>query len=278
VTGKNGWFFFTGEDSIADYQNVEPFKPGRLAKIQKNLDYLNKKLNSQGITLLVVIPPNKSTVYPQYMPEQIPVIGEKSRLDQFLEYMRKNNDTFVVDLRPTLLDASKTQDVYYKTDTHWNDVGAYYGYVETVGALKTNYPLLTPHSISDFNYTYIGDSAHDLSLLMGFSTYTEENWVLIPNFKIQLKEEKTALHDGRYIRMVTNTNQQLPKLLVFGDSFYSSLAHFIEPHFGSVKTIPFTLDNQIWSLDWIQREHPNVVLIEIAERDLEISLPMLLEN
>jgi len=135
VTGINGWIIFTGEGSISDYQNVDLFKPGRLAKLQNKLDQLNKELSSKGVTLLVVIPPNKSTVYPQYKPEQIPVIGEKSRLDQFLEYMKQNGDTFVLDLRPTLLDASRNQDVYYKVDSHWNDVGAFYGYMEIMQRL-----------------------------------------------------------------------------------------------------------------------------------------------
>jgi len=114
---------------------------------------------------------------------------------------------------------------------------------------------------------------------MGLSNYTEENWILIPNFEIQLKEEKIAMPNGvRYIRNVTNVDQNLPKLLVFHDSFYSQLAHFIEPHYSKVKTIPFTSTQGVWSLDWIQREHPDIVIIEIVERSLDNSLPALLGN
>lgn len=279
LIGKNGWIFFTGEGSMADYQNIQPLKPGRLTRLQKSLDRLNQDLGRQGITLLVVIPPNKSTIYSQYMPEQIPVIGEKSRLDQFLEYMRLHGDTFILDLRPTLLDASRTQDVYYKIDTHWNDVGAYYGYLEIMRHLAFDYPLLAPHPISDFKYIHAGDSVRDLSSLMGLSNYVEENWVLIPDFEIQLNEEKIALPDGpRYIRNVTNMDKQLPELLVFHDSFYGQIAHFIEPHFSRVKTIPFTSMEGIWSLDWIQREKPDIVIIEIVERSIDNTLPMLFGN
>lgn len=276
LIGKNGWIFFTGEGSIADFQNIEPLKPGRLTRLQKNLDQLKKDLRKQGITLLVVIPPNKSTIYSQYMPEQIAVVGEKSRLDQFLEYMKLYGDTFILDLRPVLLDASRAQDVYNKTDTHWNDVGAYYGYMEIMRRLALDYPQLTPHPISDFNYTHAGDSVRDLSSVMGLSNYLEENWVLIPDFDVQLNEEKIALPDGlRYIRSVTNTDKQLPKLLVFHDLFYGQLAHFIEPHFSVVKTIPFASTEGIWSLDWIQQEKPDIVIIEIVERSIDNTLPML---
>jgi len=278
VVGENGWLFFTGEVSILDYQNTAAIKPGRLARLQRNLDRLNKDLEEKGITLLVIIPPNKSTIYAQNMPEQIPVIGDQSRLDQFLEYMQLNGGTHILDLRPALLEASQSQAVYYKTDTHWNDVGAYYGYAETMHALAQAYPLLAPHPISDFKYTHIGNSVHDLPMLMGLPNYTEEDWLLLPSFEIQLSEEKNALRDGRFIRTVTNANEQLPKLLVFGDSFYGTLGRFIEPHFSRVKFIPFTPIDEIWSLDWIEQENPDIVIIEIAERSIDDTLPLLFSN
>lgn len=279
VIGEDGWIFYTGEESIYDYQNMDPFKKRMLINIQKRLDTLSADLESRGITLLVVVPPNKSTIYSQYMPEEIPIIGEKSRLDQLIEFMNLNGHTSIIDLRQTLLDISQAQDLYYKTDSHWNDVGAYYSYVEIMDALSSDYKMLLPRQISDFEYTYVGNITRDLPKLMGLPAYEEENWRLVPKFKFQLKETHALLPDGiHYIRTITNVDRQLPELLVFGDSFYVFLAPFIEPHFGRVKTIPFTTSDEIWSLDWIQRENPDIVIIEIVERYLNLSLPTLLEN
>jgi len=278
VIGRDGWLFLTGDGSLMDFQNTNPLNKKKLAKLQRNLHQLNMQLRQKGITLLVVIPPNKSTVYSQFMPEQIPVIGQKSSLDQFVEYMKLNGDAFVLDLRQTLLDASGSREVYYKTDTHWNDVGAYYGYAAIMQTLAVDYPELVPHPLSDFEYTHVADSVHELPLLMGLSSYKEANFDLFPNFEVQLKAEEISLPDGRYIRTVTNTDQQLPKLLVFGDSFYGPLAHFIEPHFSRVKTIPFTYKSGVWSLDWIAQENPDIVIIEIVERYIDVTLPRLFEN
>ena len=278
VIGKSGWVFFTGDNSMTDYQKADTLKQKELFALQTKLDRLNKDLKDKGVALLVVIPPNKSTIYSQYMPDEIPVLGQISQLDQFVKYMKLHGDTFVLDLRPTLLDANQPHAIYYKTDTHWNDVGAYYGYVGIMHALELNYPVMIPRPISDFTYTYKGTSVRDLPLLMGLSKYPEENWVLTPNFANQLTETKITLPDGRFIRTVINTDKQLPKLLVFDDSFYGSLAHFIEPHFSRVKTIPFTYENDVWSLDWIQRENPDIVIIEVVERDIDVALLRLFEN
>ena len=279
VIGEDGWIFYTGEQSISDYQNVDPLKKRMLISIQKRLDKLSTDLESRGITLLVVIPPNKSTIYSQHMPEGIPIIGEKSRLDQLIEFMNLNGQTPIIDLRQTLLDISQTQDIYYKTDSHWNDIGAYYSYVEIMDALSSDYTMLLPRPISDFEYTYSGNITRDLPKLIGLPAYQEENWRLIPKFKFQLQETRALLPDGiHYIRTITNADRQLPELLVFGDSFYVFLAPFIEPHFSRVKTIPFTTADEIWTLDWIQRENPDIVIIEIVERYLNLSFLALLEN
>lgn len=279
VIGKDGWIFYTGEMSIQDYQNTEPMRKKKLIFLQQELSLLSADLEKKGITLLVVIPPNKSTVYSRYMPEEIPVIGETPRLDQFIEFMNLYGGVSIVDLRQTLRSASLSQDVYFKTDTHWNDMGAYYGYVEIMHALSSDYPVLKPRSLSDFEYKKAGDSIRDIPLLMGLLDYKETGWALIPKFEVELKETSVVLPDGtRRIRTVTNIDKQLPELLVFGDSFYGRLAHFVEPHFSRVVTVPFTGAEGIWSLDWIQRENPDIVIIEVVERYIDVTLPMLFGN
>jgi len=279
LIGKEGWIFYTGDRNVQEYQKVDSLNKNTLMIFARELNRLNKELGKEGRTLLVVIPPNKGTIYSQYMPDQIPVIGQKSPLDQFVEYMKQNGDIPILDLRPTLLDASRSQGIYYKTDTHWNDVGAYYGYVTIMRTLARDYPALLPHPITDFEYRNIGTSTRDLPLLMGLPNYKEENWFLVPKFEVDLKETSAVLSYGAdHTRTVTNSDSQLPKLMVFHDSFYVSLSHFIEPHFSSTVTIPYTNKKNIWSLDWIEQENPNIVIIEIVERYLDISLPELFEN
>jgi alginate O-acetyltransferase complex protein AlgJ len=279
VVGKDGWIFYTGDRSMGEYQRTDSFRKKKLSDLQKNLNRLDKDLRKKGITLIVVIPPDKSSIYPQYMPGEIPVVGEESRLDQFVEFMKLKGEVTVVDLRQTLLNASRLQYVYFKTDTHWNDIGAYYGYREIMKSLSSNYPNLQPHPLSDFEYRHVDDSTRDIPLLMGFQNFKEENRRLFPKFKVDLDETSPVLPYGAdSTRVVTNGDTRLPRLLVFHDSFYRSLAHFIEPHFSRVMSVPWTDKAGVWSLDWIQRENPNIVIIEVVERYLDNSLPELFDN
>ncbi len=276
--GRDGWLFYSGELSIMDYQNSDPLKKRNLADLQTGLDRLNASLKRDGRTLFVVIVPNKSTVYSQYIPEEIPVIGETSRLDQFLTYMRIKGDTKIIDLRSTLINASVAHDVYYKTDTHWNDLGAYYSYQKIMNALVQDYPMLVPRPLSDFEYTDEGYSTRDLPVLMGMPQIEEKSWALVPDFPDQTQISNILLSDGRNVRFSINQNTALPKLLIFHDSFYNkSLFKFMEPHFGRVTAVPFSKIPGIWSTSWIQKESPDIVIVELVERYLQY-LPDLLNS
>ena len=123
------------------------------------------------------------------MPGEIPILGNESRLDQLIKYIRQDGETNIVDLRSVLLNASKTQDVYFKVDTHWNDLGAYYGYYEILGLLSHYDSRLTPHPLSDYKYERQGELINpDLPFVLGIPPIREEYWKLTPKFSFQKTE------------------------------------------------------------------------------------------
>lgn len=153
VVGEDGWLFFTGNLTLKNHQRVTPLNVSNIKKLVNALNQINAQVNEYGGTLVVVIPPDKSTVYPQYMPEEIPVIGTVTSLDRLIERLNKSSDIQLIDLRPVLTRASETTQVYYKTDTHWNCAGAFYAYKEILSGLAVMYPDLHVHPIEDFTIT-----------------------------------------------------------------------------------------------------------------------------
>jgi alginate O-acetyltransferase complex protein AlgJ len=265
VVGKDGWLFFTAEKSVQDYQNAIPFAWGDLVEVQQNLDVLNAQLQSRGITLLVVIAPDKSSIYPDYMPAEIPVINKNSRLDQFVFYMRNYGKTQVLDLRPTLRQARKTRQVYYATDTHWNDYGAFAAYAKIIATLRKTYPDLKAYPLQRFNYVALGPQHLDLAENIGSAALTEEK------FELRLtgnttQEKELPLEDGRHVTLTWNADQRLPRALVYHDSFFFAVIPMLSANFSSVVFVPHYTGGAIWNLDWIDQQKPDVVIIEFAER------------
>src|SRR3990172_5638081 len=84
LVGEDGWLIYTAENEIEGYQHTDLFPEPELVRIQQALDALAARYAEQGITLVVVVPPNKNTIYPKPVPSQIPVIGVESSLSQLV--------------------------------------------------------------------------------------------------------------------------------------------------------------------------------------------------
>lgn len=116
--GCPDWLFLADELTI--YAQREQ---NALARAQ-NAVALSKALAQRGITLVVVVVPDKSRIEAAHLcglnrPQRF-----AGRVDQWLAQLRVAG-VDVVDLQPvlqTLVDAGK--DAYLRTDTHWNEVGA----------------------------------------------------------------------------------------------------------------------------------------------------------
>jgi hypothetical protein len=272
IVGKDGWLFYTAEKSIDDYQGTNPYTPKDLRDISNKFEALNDQLKQKGIMLIVVIAPNKSTIYPEYMPDQIKKIRDASRLKQFVDYMHKNGKTILVDLRADLIEVSKTRQVFYKTNTHWNPYGEYTAYAKIMFAISQRYPKLISHPLSDYEEMHAGLITHDIPRILGMPNIKEEFWVLKAKFASGTNFREVPLSDGRVVRLSWNQDQNLPSALIYHDSFLDGVVPFLEPHFRQTTSIPSTSIPGIWSSEWLEQAHPDIVIIEYAERFMNFNL------
>lgn len=281
IVGKDGWVFFTGDQTMDYYQHTNLLSKKKLSEIGQSLDQLNSRLRESGITLIVLIPANRESIYSEYMPDEIPVLEEKSRLDQFVKYMRLHGETPIVDLRSVLAEASISQQVYFKKDTHWNSYGAYYAYREFFSVLSESYPELRPHPLSD--YEIIRDQySMGMNGLMGIPPQNEENFLFEPKFNNEIQSIRIQIDSnprGRSVIYSSNSDPNLPTALVYHDSFFNFLRYpFFEPHFSEMISVSYMRDPTIWNLKWIEVYKPDIVIIELVERYLFSLLPQLLSS
>lgn len=280
LVGKDGWLYYNGGLSYREYQRTDRFAERDLRSLGLALDQVNSRLAAEGKTLLLVIPPNKTSIYPQFMPDEIPVIGQQSRMDQFMAYMRAHSTTRILDLRPALVAASATQQTYYRTDSHWNNLGAFYASQAILAELALVYPSVQPHPISDYKLLYVNSTGEtDLPRSMGYLSLPEIVPVFEPRFPVLTHETTENLADGTQLRLITNQNTSLPRLLIFGDSFYGGLygglEAFLQPEFSQVVDLPYRAIGGGTLTDWVSYAKPDVVIVECVERDLENLFPLL---
>ncbi len=270
IVGNGNWLLYTGEQSLDDYQNTLPVTEKDCALLQSRLDDINSQLEAKGITFLLVLAPNKNTIYPEYLPPQIPILGKRSFLDQCMEFQKLHGQAPILDLRPALLAARNEHQVYFATDSHWNPYGALAGYQEILRALQKDYPILQSHPLDDYQIRDIGMQSGDLALRLGQVSVTERFFNLVLKEKHNVKSWTMSSAAG-LITVTSRSDQKLPKLVMYGDSFSGGLIPFLSDHFSRA----VYLRSNTPEMDFIYSEKPDIVIVEVTERYLSLLIKSL---
>jgi hypothetical protein len=283
--GQESWLFLNGEQSLEDYRATEPFSPDELDRWQQVLQARQRWLAERGVKYVLVVAPNKQTIYPEYLPPAINRAGPASRLDQLLARLRACTDLAVVDLRESLLRAKAREKLYFQTDTHWNDRGAYWGYHQLVNTLASWFADLRPRPRSAFKDQEFGGFSGDLARMIGLSEILHEDDVTLVPRQPRRARPATAEGYGETHRQLPPDqlsfamacpDPRLPRAVVFRDSFGLALVPHLAEHFSrSVYFFQPTLDTDQYLLDTgaVERERPDVVIQEIVERRLMMPIP-----
>lgn len=265
LVGKEGWLELTSSKNLDNYQNAAKIQRQEIKNTQSKFEYLYKELSKRNISLFLIIPPNKVTIYPDKLPNEIQKIKQHSKLDMFAAYVQKYGPPGFIDLRPALRKARKSQDVYYKTDTHWNAYGTFTAYREIIRQLSKAYPQLSAKSLKDFQVSST-PSIRDTARIMGTSDWLEPYINFAPKFKddvqwVALNEDRTSLQVS-----ITPT-KNAPTLLMYVDSFGLLLKDFLSWHFSKATYVLFdSKDPDLTMLKMIDATKPDIVIIEMLER------------
>lgn len=268
VIGKDGWLYFDNHDSLLDATGRAVLSDKLVERGVESFARNWQEMRKKNIKYLLVIAADKSSVYPEFLPDYIKP-SEPHRIDKFLNALKKKYPDFpVLDLRPILKKAKEKEIVYQKTDTHWNRRGAHYSYVEIMKMLG-----IKPHFRDEFINTEGGLIRGDISEIMS-SDAMNVNFELEPKFPVTFeyaltqhspREEFVKQKMDRFYNptVYRNSNKNLPVAFVYKDSFFGDLAAFTAEHFSmlfSANEFPCDLDYEI-----IKNFHPNVVIQEFWE-------------
>jgi alginate O-acetyltransferase complex protein AlgJ len=272
VAGRDGFFFYADDSAIDDYVSQDPLTPAAIANWRSALVRASRWLQARSIGYVFLIAPDKHVIYPEMMPPTINRIGAMTRADQLYGSIRDLG--FVVDVRPALFDARSRERIYQKTDTHWNDRGAFVAYTAIVTAARAQVPAIPPPwPRSDFDAVTRDLEGKDLAGMMGLKrVLREQDLELIPRRArrarvVEPPGAKPADEEGRLVTEIPGST--LPRAVIFRDSFASQLAPFLSEHFSRAV--------YLWQNDFdatvVEEERPDIVIQEIVGRHLYNFIP-----
>ena len=262
IIGKNNWLFY--KDTLDDFTHSNLLKQEELERIKDNLEIQKKWLKKQGIEFVVMVAPNKNSIYSEYMSAKYNVINNNSRLDQFIAYMLKHSDIKLVDVRGEMLQKKKTNTLYYKTDTHWNDVGAFIGYKKLMGVVGEIFGMIKPYDFKDYSIKKATDYSGDLAEMMSLKgVIKESNFVMKKNNREEYKYLTASKEKNIIVTEISNS--KFPKAVMFRDSFSIRMIPFISNHFSRI-----VYDwGSYFDAELIKAEKPDIVIREVVERSFK---------
>jgi len=279
LIGRDGWLFFRTDDVIRNYRGTDLFSENELKRWRRVLTERRDWLAKRGIRYLLVIAPNKHSVYPEQMPRAIHRVSTNSRLVQLTAYMKRHSDVTVLNLLDPLVRSKSEQRVFHKTDTHWNAYGAFIGAQEILERLKAWYPDVCVPGVEDYDLVVHDCDTQtvknvspwikmDLAAMLSSPIpYREKVIDLVPrrpslSVPVQLPGIPRSQED--LVQKQTSEHGQIPSVFVLHDSYMMALAPFLAPHFRNV--------TYHWKNDFpaeeIKKARPVVVIQQLVERRL----------
>lgn len=263
IKGKDDWLFYDSKykedgDILADYQRTNHYSNEMLLNFKRALEAKKNFLDSLGIEFYVYVASNKEEIYSEYMPDYYARLKQESKADVLIDYLRENTNINIIYPKNELIKNKDKYQLYYKSDTHWNQYGAYIGFTELMKSMGNKVPDIQELDVSE-NLKNNGDLANMINMPLELKEVDP-----IINYRREIKIDLVEDY-GKIKNRYKTTNTNGKKLMTYRDSFWVNMAPFLAREFEEslfIWGIPFNYAQ-------VEKEMPDVVILEVVERNLE---------
>jgi hypothetical protein len=221
--GSDGWLFYRSVIDV-DQPQIEADLQKDSENIVLGTQHFAKKLASRGIKLIIMISPMKNVFYSEYLPNTAKTVPSPRQVELLENRLRLMKEIIFLDSTLVLDQISKKRKVFHRTDFHWNDPAAFEVarvLVNLIGDLEgKNHPVWR-HSLEIEEKLNVGGESTFLPIFYPpseNSLFVKSNWVQPPYNYVANKPPFLWIYEN-----IETTDQQLPPLVVFGDSFFDGM-------------------------------------------------------
>lgn len=250
IVGKDGWLYY-GE-TINDFLRIDTLSETEINNIANNLRIIGDYCSVKNADFIFFAAPNKNTVYPENMPYNYVPSDNESNLERLTAKLSGTN--FYFDMKSALLGLESPTALYHKTDTHWNNFGAYAAHTMLMNKLDKG-------SCGTGNGWYIEyDRLGDLAAML-YPAEEAKDMQLHNDY--EFKYEYTSRFRGLDDISITTSNPDSEgNLLMYRDSYGEAILPYMAEMFETAefsRAVPYNLQNV---------SDGDSVIIELVERNL----------
>ncbi|HEY5410570.1 MAG TPA: hypothetical protein VIJ94_07575 [Caulobacteraceae bacterium] len=261
LEGESGWLFINDIDDVMEKNAGEVTLSGAdLRHWRMTLELREAWVERQGGRYRFLMAPNKISVYGEHLPN---VVASSARpWSSLARYMAATSSFEIIDPTYVLKSHKSTRDVYFKTDEHWNDYGAWLAYRQLMQSLPDELCLhLVQENDLKLRYrTFIGGLAAVLPEPPSEDVIRYD----VSNPCAGMVFENKAKGRGK-VQVFENRRRDLPRAVLFRDSFGSFMLPFLAESFTRLVVV----SARGLLFDLVEMEMPDVVITEMVERYLD---------
>lgn len=266
IIGKNGWYFYTEPNdgnNLMDFYKRNLFEQTQICQFSERISKIAEWCEKQNIKCIFLIGPNKHSVYEEFYPYERP--KGITRADQITQIFDNVGVNYV--FPRDLLLSKKTEfdyPLYYETDTHWNQAGAYLSF----NLLKKEIQFLFPDtSFPVIEYeTVISESetSGDILPMLNLERSKSTQVILSPIGHTNKDFYSYISNNGREGVYTKGTDNKLPRALIYRDSFFVALEPFVSPLFSEAEYHWKKFEES--DKDYVLKYKPDIIIFESVER------------
>lgn len=243
LVGKDGWLFYKNDDGLNNFANKRKLSDLALKNGLNYLKWVDEWCKQNGKEFYYIVVPDKSKIYNEYyrlVKKMHPDSYSIGR--QFVDFIRKNSDVKVLYLYDTLKQNKDKGLLYFKQDSHWNHLGAYYGYKD----------LMNLMGLPAKSYTFTKNNhSGDLARMLYFSVdedkelydFVDFDYQKFCNKNIKLNEVK-CIHPQGAKRLFLLRDSYGESLMPYLIDTFSEITAFVNAQHGfTIKDFDFIKNN-----------------------------------
>lgn len=239
INKKTNWCFRL--DKYAQEVLKNGIKKEQIILAAENLSKYNDFCNKNNIKLYILITPSKEFLYKG---NTYPIlIKDKDNYKGFVDYIKENTDIKIVYPFDEIQKRAKNEFMFFKTDHHWTDYAAWFGYLELAEEIKKDFHSYKPMSLDEFRlvknkYVYVINTLDKkyLGQTLLSDLGLKDKKVLDEDYiYLEHKDDKnleTTIKKIRTTRIYNykNSSNNLSVFLI-GNSMTENLSHFLPYNF-----------------------------------------------
>lgn len=267
ICGEKRWLFYKSKndgDPIEDYEGTNRYSEKELQQVLKSTQEFQTNIEQKNIKPIIVVAPNKENVYTEYMPD-IYKHNPISSTDILIDFLRSNGIR-IISLKSDLLENCKDFQLYYRYDTHWNQLGAYVGLKNILKEWNITLPELREQAIqftelrNQFHDAGSDDLARMIGMLFLFNDEKEYRVRETPEMDWAIYDEEQ--NQGKLSHFYNEEADQDSTVLLLGDSFRTAMVPALRSTFRDV----YVLRKGFYETGMLEEICPDYLIVEYVER------------